>query len=244
MSRFVPTPENTSNADTAIDIESIVRRVMQELNAIAKPAVSSAAVPPQSKPSNSGPAGSQVLDCRLVTLSEINAISSSVKQITLPAGAVVTPAARDELRHRGISLTTCESNESAQSSVRSTSNAPGTRAVRLQSDGDVNDVLIASLKKQLSIRGVRLCNEAGVSVTLSSRPATTAHHACGTDRCVVSINRLDDVSRFLRELSPNVFVLDVLHLHLIALADAITTIAKPAASTQPRPKVTVSGGLS
>ncbi|MCM2369536.1 hypothetical protein [Aporhodopirellula aestuarii] len=233
MSRIVSPTSDAPIAVADIDLESIVRRVLRELGAM------------ENKPAPAPAVGSVVIDQSVVAVADVEAIPAAVKHVELRPRAVVTPAARDELRHRGISITTQHSERSAAAGSESKPPVqPGTRAIDLQADGDVSESLLASVKKQITLRGVRLCNRASVSVILSSRPATTAHHACGTDRCVVSINRVDDVRRFLAELSPNVFVLDVKHLHVVAITGAISAIAKPSIQTKAGPKVTVAGGLS
>ncbi len=180
---------------------------------------------------------------RVIALEDLKSVPSTVNTLQVGVHAVVTPAARDELRQRGIKLSrseTASTGNAAKQNVQA-----GSRAIHLQRDGDVSDAFYAAVKKQVTSRGVRLCSKASLSVILSSRPATTAHHESGPGRCVVSINRVDDVSRFMAELSPNVFVLDVKHLHLVAISGAITTIAKPGAAASPvRLRITVAGGLS
>ncbi|MBB3207727.1 hypothetical protein FHS27_003554 [Rhodopirellula rubra] len=235
MSRIVAPSNVASSTGAAIDIESIVRRVLSELKVMGN------------QDAAAKPTGPLVITKRVIALTDVEAIATTVKQIELPSRAVVTPAARDELRHRGITITKTNTNTDQTATATPTTTPavqPGTRAIDLQTDGDVSATMLSSVKKQLTLRGIRLCNRASVTVILSSRPATTAHHSCGGDRCVVSINRLDDVRRFLAELSPNVFVLDVMHLHLVAITGAITTIAKPSIATQSRPQITVAGGLS
>lgn len=233
MSRIVAPSNVASSTGAAIDIESIVRRVLSELKVMGN------------QDAAAKPTGTLVIAKRVIALTDVEEIATTVKQIELPSRAVVTPAARDELRHRGITITKTNTDQTAIATPTTTPAVePGTRAIDLQTDGDVSATMLSSVKKQLTLRGIRLCNRASVTVILSSRPATTAHHSCGGDRCVVSINRLDDVRRFLAELSPNVFVLDVVHLHLVAITGAITTIAKPSTATQSRPQVTVAGGLS
>jgi len=45
-----------------------------------------------------------VVACRVVTLSELEGRLSGVRRVVVPAGAVVTPAVRDELLRRGVDL--------------------------------------------------------------------------------------------------------------------------------------------
>jgi hypothetical protein len=235
VSRFIPSIADASTATVSLDVEAIVRRVLEQL--VSEPMQ----VPVSSAPSES--TSTFGLSTRVISLEELKTVPSTVNTLHVGVQSVVTPAARDELRRRGINLSRGE--------IVSTIDAPkknsdaGSRAIHLQRDGDVSDGQYAAVIKQVTGRGVRMCSKASLSVVLSSRPATTAHHSAGPGRCVVSINRVDDVSRFMAELSPNIFVLDVKHLHLVAIAQAIAAIAKPDSVGSPvRPLVTVAGGLS
>lgn len=181
-------------------------------------------------------------DGGVCSLNDVKAIGGSIKILQLSSRTVITPAARDELRQRGVVVT--KSAVKAKSGSKNAKPQAGTRAIKLQRDGNVADHLFEALQKQLRSRGIRLCSEASVEVILSSRPATTAHQRTGKDRCVVAINRIDDVRRFMVELSPNTFVLDVAYMHLIALANAIAIISKPTSSSISAPTVTVAGALS
>jgi len=233
VSRIVSTPTAAPNSAASIDIESIVRRVLMQLRETNRVEVATQVTASETP----------LFDQRVFSLEDVRGIDAGTQAITLASRTVITPAARDELRQRGIAFEKVSSGP-ASTHVRKTP-APGTRAIDLQRDGDVSDSLFAAVKNQVITRGVRLCNQASTVVVLSDRPATTAHLRTRPDACVVSINRVDDVPRFLVELSPNVFVLDVLHLHVVSLTNAIASIAKPTSSPfGTRPKITGAGGLS
>ena len=236
MSRIVARPADSALPDTSIDIEAIVRRVLMQL----RPETASGDASAQSEPAVPT---SLSFDAGVCSLEDINTIDASIKHLQLSSRTVVTPAARDELRRRGI--VTEKSAATSHSGRHRSKPQPGTRAINLQCDGEVAEHLFAAVKKQVRTRGVRLCDRASVEVILSSRPATTAHQRTGPDRCVVAINRVDDVSRFIAELSPNTFVLDIAHLHLVAIATTIASIAKPTSQAFTSiPRITVAGGLS
>ncbi len=238
MSRIVPRPTESAFTDASIDLEAIVRRVLLQLRR------ESAIGDTESREQTSA-ATSFLFEAGVCSLDDVQALSASIKHLQLSARTVITPAARDELRYRGITVTKADATGDANSKQVNSEKIKvqsGSRAINLQCDGVVADHLLAAVKKQVLNRGVRLCNQSSLEVVLSSRPATTAHQRTGPDRCVVAINRVDDVQRFMAELSPNTFVLDVAHLHLVALANAIAAIAKPTSRTIP--KVTMAGGLS
>ncbi len=237
MSRLVSRPADSALSETSIDIEAIVRRVLMQLQQSKDNAMLS------SDAESSNQTESISFDAGVCSLDDVRLMTVSTKQLHLSPRTVITPAARDELRHRGITVVKLAAMPDAE--INQAPRQPGTRSIHLQRDGIVADHLFAAVKRQILSRGVRLCNQSDVEVILSSRPATTAHHWSGTNRCVVAINRIDDVPRFMIELSPNVFVLDIAHLHLVALASCITAIAKPTSrSLSKAPTITVAGGLS
>lgn len=170
-----------------------------------------------------------VFDHRVITLSDIDGVPAAMKTIELPAGGIVTPAVRDVLRSRGITVTRTRSkpvvSQVGNSGAKTKNNSPF-RPIHLQHDESIDAALLESVKKQLSIRGIKLCNRASRGVMLSSRPATAVHRCISDDVSAVSINRIDDVIRFKKELKPSVYVLDVQHLNLIALVNAIVQIAR------------------
>ncbi|TWT92152.1 hypothetical protein [Neorhodopirellula pilleata] len=237
-SSLQPTAERSE-----IDIESIVRRVMHEFQkGPGQSIVGDAANPSKTNDFS--------LDQRLITLEDIKAIPAGVEKIQVPAATVVTPSVRDELRHRGITLLRGDSSthrpDSERSAVRRTSHTPSRspyRRVRLMNDETIDAGIFAAFEKQVAVRGIRVCDQAGVTVMTSARPAVAVYRSIAASTSAVLINRLDDVDRFKLELRPTVYVLDSQHLNLTAMVNAVVQIARR--SEQPistRPAVTVAGG--
>ena len=92
---------------TREDIQRIVREVMVQLGGGSKPvslpvpaaaADASLAVPPPERD------GDVFVDCRVITLESITGRLQGAKQLTVPSGALVTPAVHDELRRKGVAL--------------------------------------------------------------------------------------------------------------------------------------------
>jgi hypothetical protein len=75
------------------DIERVVQEVLRRLAAMG-------CLP--AKESASGTTLS--LDTRLVTMAEVNGNVQGIERVEVPYRAVVTPAARDYLRERGVKL--------------------------------------------------------------------------------------------------------------------------------------------
>ena len=230
------TNTNPTASLASIDIESIVRKVMQELGQGSNIETSNTET---SKTVENEFAFTQ----RVITLEDLKAIPSSTKTIRVPAGAVLTPSVRDELKILGIRVSKTESPKSKPSTeVRA--KLPF-RRINLQHDETVDAALFDAVEKQVSSRGIRLCDQAGVTAILSDRPATLVYQSIAANTSAVAINRVDDITRFKNQLRPTVFVLDVHHLHTVAFVDAIMQIARRAEKTiTPRPRITVAVGQS
>jgi hypothetical protein len=75
------------------DIERVVKEVLRRLAAMSPSSVQSTAVD-----------ATLSISARVVTVAELNGKLQGVKQVEVPPRAVVTPAARDYLRERGVQL--------------------------------------------------------------------------------------------------------------------------------------------
>jgi len=101
---------------TPLDIERIVREVIAELGRMSAPdscanapseGPAPASTPPEEDSRVGGdPAadGDLVLDCRVVTIAEIEGRLQSVRRLVVPQGAVVTPSVQDELYRQRVTL--------------------------------------------------------------------------------------------------------------------------------------------
>jgi hypothetical protein len=87
-------------AESTVEIERLVREVLAQLSLAPAPAPPLAASPPAAQV----PDGQLVLDSRVVTLGELDNRLANVRQLVIPPGAIVTPAARDELYRRNVTL--------------------------------------------------------------------------------------------------------------------------------------------
>ncbi|NLS93598.1 MAG: hypothetical protein GXX96_15675 [Planctomycetaceae bacterium] len=102
---------------TTADIDRIVREVLAELGLLSQPADSTEedrvepADAPQPEPASpprpaspARPAGDVVVSERVVTLAAIGERLASARRLVVQPRAVVTPAVRDELRRRNVTL--------------------------------------------------------------------------------------------------------------------------------------------
>ncbi|MBN2021167.1 MAG: hypothetical protein JW809_00090 [Pirellulales bacterium] len=94
---------------TPRDVDQIVREVLAQLGAAPEPGRTPA---PATGPADAGPAGDVAGEpghtvratARVVTLADVGPRLGNARCLLVPPGAVVTPAVRDVLRDRGISL--------------------------------------------------------------------------------------------------------------------------------------------
>lgn len=102
---------------TTADIDRIVREVLAELGLLSQPADSTnedrveSANAPQPQPASplrpappARPAGDVVVSERVVTLAAVGERLASARRLVVQPRAVVTPAVRDELRRRNVTL--------------------------------------------------------------------------------------------------------------------------------------------
>ena len=153
---------------------------------------------------------------KLVTLDTLQRLGTS-GEIHLAPSCVVTPAAEEEAKRRGIQLVhakTAHSNETASSATDEPS-------------GHHDDALL----RQLALRGVALPADADVVWTRTPAAEVCRHCACG--KRAVMITAYADVDRFAAEISPQVWVLDAERLSLVAATNIAVRIARRA-TTDPR----------
>ncbi len=94
-------------SQTAVDIERIVREVLTEMVAAPAAAARTDAVEasaPAAAESPTALADAVVVTDRVVTLEQLGRRMPAMRRLVAPEGAVVTPAVRDELRRRGMTL--------------------------------------------------------------------------------------------------------------------------------------------
>ena len=133
-----------------------------------------------------------VFDHRVITLSDIEGVPAAMKTIELPVGGIVTPAVRDVLRSRSIAVvrgvSKAVNNQAHSAAAKSNARSPF-RPVNLRHDRSIDMGLWESLKNQLSIRGIKLCDRASRSVLLTNQPASAVFRCISSNISAVSINR-------------------------------------------------------
>ena len=210
---------HSAEQQASVDIASIVQRVLNELKRME---------------SKTEPETEKVSDTfyefhhRVVTLSDLESVPAATKTIQMPAGGVLTPSVRDELRNRGMAV--IRSSEKPATSDSKRAGPSAVHYVSLRHDQTASDArnsgnVFESVQKQLSSRGISHCDQARNSVVLTFRPATATQQSISRGVTTAMISRVNDVGRFQSEIQPTCFVLDLHHLNLMSTVNAIVQIA-------------------
>ena len=196
MARRTGTDGNDSVDPSRVD--EIVRLVLARLTSMTN-----ATTPPTDIQE---PTDAAELDQRVISADLIHDLRPAARRIWISSTAVVTPAAIDEARARGIQLER-KQNEAKQELTITDSQQPQ-RA--------------ASVARQISRRGV----SGDARIVLSDTPSIDVYHSCRDGRVAVMVAGPEDVARFEQEISPATWVLDMKRLSLIGAVNAAVRILK------------------
>ena len=204
------TQPTDSPADSA-QIAAIVRLVMQRL--AGNPETTLAHPTNQTAVSISD---------RVITVATIESVSGHPSQVFVDMKAIVTPAAKDEAARRGIEITrSVEIPLAMQPQTKANTNAGPIN--QFITDSSEPNRAIAAIG-QLSARGI---NAIGCHVVLSDTPAVDLHRIIANQgKRAAMVAAMADVGRFAAELDPEVWVLDMKKLNLVAAVNAVARIAK------------------
>jgi hypothetical protein len=216
-------PQDSSRpADQRDFVQRIVREVIARLANPHLPSSDPSSSAPSSRDTTSRDRASAVIVAeRIVTARTISGIAGTPTQIAVPPTAVITPAARDEARRRGITI---ETNRGKEQQVTS-----GDRAAPNECDGAAirdtdNPQRAAAVTRQLAGRGIKKIN---ARVVLSDTPALEVHRSCTQDhQRSVMIASLADVDRFANELNPTLWVIDMARMNLTMAVNIIARIQR------------------
>ena len=154
---------------------------------------------------------------KIVTANTITTVTGTPSQIFVAPNAVVTPAAYDAARERGIEIS-------------KTTAVPPTQQPQQRTDTNHQEIIdgtkperAASLAAQLARRGVRTL---GTRIVLSDTPAADLYDCITTQACrAAMVATIADVDRFQRELQPDVWVLDMERMNLTTAVNVAARIA-------------------
>lgn len=154
---------------------------------------------------------------KVVSQSTIEKLPGEPSQVFVAPGAVVTPAARDAARDRGIEINNSAAVPPAQRPNQQQSNS--------QEIIDPDQPERAhSVISQLKRRGIE---EVGLRIVLSDTPAAELQKQIAANGCRgAMLTRVTDVERFQRELAPQVWVLDMGRMNLTTAVNTAARIAQ------------------
>ncbi len=161
----------------------------------------------------------------VVCVATIESLGARCREIVVTAKAIVTPAAHDEAKLRGITINRC-----TDSSRRPTT--PTSSGVSSEASGVGNEWIVdrekperaAAMRDQLSRRGV---TSIGSTIVLSETPAKDVFRYCNTHaQRAVMLSSINDIDRFAIELQPTVWVLDMQRMNFMAAVNAASQIAQ------------------
>lgn len=212
----------TDKTNPAIDpafVAEVVRRVVARLNH-REPAETPGEAPGEAE-------RAAAVAERVISAATIRRFAGKTKQLKIDPRAVVTPAARDEAKHHGISLV--RSLAGAVSLPEETAGQAGRAAAPAQrrpsdppqpiTDTDQPE-RADSIASQLARRGVT----GNARIVLSDRPAEEVHRQAAAGQRAAMIRCVGDVDRFGAELRPQIWVLDMVDLNWIAAVNVAARI--------------------
>ena len=151
---------------------------------------------------------------RVISLETIQ--THQATQLTVASTAVVTPAARDEARRRGITIQRFD--EAAKR------NNPSKPHDIIDTDQPKR---AETVRDQLQRRGISLGT---ATIVLSDAPAAEVHRQILSGKRATMVAAIADVPRFTAELDPQVWVLDMQRLNIPAAVNTVAKIAQQGAS--------------
>ncbi len=154
---------------------------------------------------------------RIITTKTIESVTGKPTRIRISNSAVVTPAARDEARRRGISIDRTFDLHNSQDEPTPSHDL----TIEITDTSDPQRA--QSVRDQLERRGV-IRNAS--RIVLSDHPANEVHRLCATGERAVMIGSINDVRRFADDFGPTVWVLDMKRLNLAAAANAAAQITQ------------------
>lgn len=204
-----PTP-----APTHSEIEAIVRAVLKRLHALdAAPAAAAPVVAVAQS-------GEVYLDQRLVTLADLRDRWGGLKSLIVPTRCIVTPAAQDELRQRGVVLQRFDRENKQAGSARLANEldrllimVPAGKKSEAISQLGSHGAGVTTIAQDCSLALTALKNhfaETGKLCLWSSPRPFAAVRACASVAQVVAVqlSRIDELPLAIEQAQPNVIILD------------------------------------
>ena len=171
----------------------------------------------------------------VISVSSLDRLNDAVKQITVSTSAIVTPAARDELRARGVEWSRVNA-ASERSQGRSANGEPMAVLVGDDSDGKLASALVEQLQRRgveaamASAKTIHHLDLHQTALLLSDLPARDVEHLCRRhDLSAVSVEAIATAERIAGSMQPRVWVLDRVQMNLTTLVRVAQICLQPSA---------------
>lgn len=238
------TPQHNSQptaSASSIDVDLVVREVLRRLTSdrplgspVASTSQSSSQLQPQA-------VGNITLSQRVITLDDVEGRLDGAETLTVPVGAVVTPAVRDALKQHKVALLHADGNATAAKATTAvviatadtTFNAASLAKAIESSGTSVESVEPTSLTTAVSRLSEAVAHD-GLGVLLTDKPALAACVANRDGRIRAAVvHSLADVTAVIDTLGANLLIVEPLSTGMFALRSMITTFVRTSRGTCP-----------
>ena len=195
-------------------IRRIAERVIAGLLAEKNPAV--VATPSSSSRTDRS---ATLIESKVVSADQLIRLSRNHAIALIRHDAVVTPAAKDEAKSRGIQITRIEKASTAGTAKTGEKAEPHLPIIDQQQPKRAQAIAIQLLKRGIKHQPPR--------IILSDTPAKSLHHEISNGgEVAVMIGAIEEVARFSKELSVTTWVLDMKRLSFIQAVNVSAAIAR------------------
>jgi hypothetical protein len=234
--------DTTADNLTPTTVDRAVRDVLAEMNGRHAGGNGAAASPGQTSPAtallgkSAVAPGTLVIDDAVVTLASLDGRLDGVNRVVASSTAVVTPAVRDELRERGITLERGESGGQLATATQrklvfaSAKGRCDTDAIAraLRATGvELETIECSGMANTVGELACRIAGEGVMCVVATSRPAAAA---CVANRHTgvraAAVASVDDVDRAISEVGANLLAIDVVGTSTHVLRMAVRRFAE------------------
>lgn len=194
-------------------IAMVVRKVIARLKN-----QTNATIPNQSHPTFKTQTNSTAASTseKVITAASIDQLTGSPKELFVDAKAIVTPAAKDAAKERGIQIS--RSVELPTEQIPQPTNQTSTGIIDTSQPQRA-----ASIADQLSRRSLPTD---GLQIVLSETPASDVFRYCSEGQRSAMVTTVADVDRFAKELRPTVWVFDMKRMNFMAAVNAAAAVAR------------------
>ncbi|EMI17956.1 hypothetical protein RMSM_05133 [Rhodopirellula maiorica SM1] len=154
----------------------------------------------------------------------MEAVRGGKTELRIATKAIVTPAARDEAKLLGITITRGANNKTSADHKTTLTEKTNTRPSEMVVTDIENPERAEAISQQLSRRGIR--DSATATIILSDAPSKEVYRICSSGRRAAVISSIANVDRIEKELAPQVWVLDMNTLNFVAAVNVAARILK------------------